>query len=228
MQGLIFPIIMLAVTLIGGSFLLLYIKYSNKNKKRNEEIETIKTAQEFINVKDIKDKYLYTNDNMIMMFIRIHSVSIDLYSKTEKNTLIKTLTAELSDIQYPFKFIALSRPVDISPLISDMSEMLKYSDDKRKELLRQEISEMSGYALSGEIVERQFFISVWEKFDDGIEREIHKRASLLCEKFINSSIACEILSGKEIVRILNLINNPSYTHLEDSNFEASIPILQED
>lgn len=176
MQGLIFPIIMLAVTLIGGSFLLLYIKYSNKNKKRNEEIETIKTAQEFINVKDIKDKYLYTNDNMIMMFIRIHSVSIDLYSKTEKNTLIKTLTAELSDIQYPFKFIALSRPVDISPLISDMSEMLKYSDDKRKELLRQEISEMSGYALSGEIVERQFFISVWDKFEDGIEREIDRKS----------------------------------------------------
>lgn len=228
MQGLIFPIIMLAVTLIGGSFLLLYIKYSNKNKKRNEEIETIKTAQEFINVKDIKDKYLYTNDNMIMMFIRIHSVSIDLYSKTEKNTLIKTLTAELSDIQYPFKFIALSRPVDISSLISDMSEMLKYSDDKRKELLRQEISEMSGYALSGEIVERQFFISVWDKFEDGIEREIHKRASLLCEKFVNSSIVCEILMEKEIVRLLNLINNPSYTHLEDSNFEASIPILQEE
>lgn len=228
MQGLIFPIIMLAVTLIGGSFLLLYIKYSNKNKKRNEEIETIKTAQEFINVKDIKDKYLYTNDNMIMMFIRIHSVSIDLYSKTEKNTLIKTLTAELSDIQYPFKFIALSRPVDISSLISDMSEMLKYSDDKRKELLRQEISEMSGYALSGEIVERQFFISVWYKFEDGIEREIHKRASLLCEKFVNSSIVCEILTEKEIVRLLNLINNPSYTHLEDSNFEASIPILQEE
>lgn len=228
MQGLIFPIIMLAVTLIGGSLLLLYIKYSNKNKKRNEEIETIKTAQEFINVKDIKDKYLYTNDNMIMMFIRIHSVSIDLYSKTEKNTLIKTLTAELSDIQYPFKFIALSRPVDISSLISDMSEMLKYSDDKRKELLRQEISEMSGYALSGEIVERQFFISVWYKFEDGIEREIHKRASLLCEKFVNSSIVCEILMEKEIVRLLNLINNPSYTHLEDSNFEASIPILQEE
>lgn len=228
MQGLIFPIIMLAVTLIGGSFLLLYIKHSNKNKKRNEEIETIKTAQEFINVKDIKDKYLYTNDNMIMMFIRIHSVSIDLYSKTEKNTLIKTLTAELSDIQYPFKFIALSRPVDISSLISDMSEMLKYSDDKRKELLRQEISEMSGYALSGEIVERQFFISVWYKFEDGIEREIHKRASLLCEKFVNSSIVCEILTEKEIVRLLNLINNPSYTHLEDSNFEASIPILQEE
>lgn len=228
MQGLIFPIIMLAVTLIGGSLLLLYIKHSNKNKKRNEEIETIKTAQEFINVKDIKDKYLYTNDNMIMMFIRIHSVSIDLYSKTEKNTLIKTLTAELSDIQYPFKFIALSRPVDISSLISDMSEMLKYSDDKRKELLRQEISEMSGYALSGEIVERQFFISVWDKFEDGIEREIHKRASLLCEKFVNSSIVCEILMEKEIVRLLNLINNPSYTHLEDSNFEASIPILQEE
>ena len=64
--------------------------------------------------------------------------------------LIKTLTAELSDIQYPFKFMALSRPVDISPLITEMSEMLKEAEDKRKELLRQEIVQMGGFALSGD------------------------------------------------------------------------------
>jgi len=38
----------------------------------------------------------------------------------------------------------------------------------------------------------------------------------------------DVLSEKEIVRLLNLVNNPSYTHLEDTEFEASIPMLKED
>lgn len=226
MQGLIFPILMLTVTLVGGGLLLLILKNTKKRPVSDEATMAMQTAQQFINVRDIKDKYLYTKDGLVLTFLRIHSISIDLYSKSEKNTLIKLLTAELSDIQYPFKFMAVSRPVDISPLISDMQGMLKNADDKRKELLRQEILQMSSYALSGEIVERQFYISVWEKQEDGAEKDLLKRASLLAEKFTTNGIGCDVLAEKEIVRLLNLVNNPSYTHLEDTEFEASIPTLE--
>ena len=49
--------------------------------------------------------------------------------------------------------------------------MLKTEDDIRKELLRQEILEMNGYASSGKIVERQFYISIWGKDEEEVERE---------------------------------------------------------
>ena len=162
MEGLLFPIIMLAVTLVGGGIFLLALKHQKPKNRASGESAAIRTAQEFINVRDVKDKYLYTKDGMVLTFLRVHSISIDLYSKSEKHSLIRQLTAELSDIQYPFKFMAVSRPVDISPLIADMQSMLKDAGDKQKELLRQEILQMSGYALSGEIVERQFYISLWE------------------------------------------------------------------
>lgn len=226
MQGLLFPIIMLTVTLVGGGLLLLVLKNTKKRPVPEEMSAAMQTAQQFINVRDVKDKYLYTRDGLVLMYLRVHSISIDLYSRSEKNTLIKLLTAELSDIQYPFKFMAVSRPVDISPLISDMQGMLKTADDKRKELLRQEILQMSSYALSGEIVERQFYISVWEKQEDGVEKDLLKRASLLAEKFTGGGIGCDVLTEKEIVRLLNLVNNPSYTHLEDTEFEAVIPTLK--
>lgn len=226
MQGLLFPIIMLTVTLVGGGLLLLVLKNTKKRPVSEEVSAAMQTAQQFINVQDVKDKYLYTRDGLVLMFLRVHSISIDLYSRAEKNTLIRLLTAELSDIQYPFKFMAVSRPVDISPLISDMQGMLKTADDKRKELLRQEILQMSSYALSGEIVERQFYISVWEKQEDGVEKDLLKRVSLLAEKFTGGGIGCAVLTEKEIVRLLNLVNNPSYTHLEDTEFEASIPTLK--
>ena len=226
MDGLLFPIIMLAVTLGGGGIFLLILKNGKKKPVSSEENAATQTAQEFINIKDIKDRYLYTKDGMTLIFLRLHAISIDLYSKSEKSVLIKQLTAELSDIQYPFKFMAVSRPVDISPLINDLTAMLKNSDEKRKELLRQEILQMSAYALSGEIVERQFYISLWDKYEDGIEKDIYKRAALLAEKFTTNGIGCEVIGEKEIVRLINLVHNPSYVHLEDTETAASIPVLR--
>lgn len=87
---------------------------------------------------------------------------------------------------------------------------------------------MSSFALSGEIVERQFYISLWDRCEDGVEKDLLKRASLLAEKFTTNGVGCDILTEKEIVRLLNLVNNPSYTHLEDTDFEAGMPMLKED
>ena len=228
MQGLVFPIIMLTITLLGGGFLLFMIQHQKSRVEEDKASVTLKTAQEFMNVKDIRDQYLYTNDGSVLMFLRLPAMSIDLYSKTEKKNLIKQLTAELSGIQYPFKFLAVSRPIDISPLISDMQGMLKTADDVRKELLRQEILEMSEYALSGEVVERQFYISIWEKYEEGIEKELARKMALLGEKFSINSIHCESLKEKEIIRLMNIVNNPSYIHLEDTEFEATVPTLSEE
>lgn len=225
MEGLLFPIIMLTITLLGGGILILVIKNTKPKVRTNEGEQTLKTAQDFINVKSISDKYLYTNDGLTIIFVRIQGISIDLYSKSEKNVLIRQLTTELSEIQYPFKFIAVSRPVDISTLISEMTTELKTADDKRKELLRQEINQMSSFALSGDIIERQFYISLWEKTDYDSDKELIKRANLLTEKFTSNGIGADVIEEKEIVRLLNLIHNPSYTHLEDSEVSAAIPTL---
>lgn len=226
MENLLFPIIMLTVTIIGGGLFLFVMNGKQRKGKKESEKSSIVTAQHFINVKDIRGNYLYTRDGFLFIYLRIHPISIDLYSKAEKAILIKTLTAELSDLQYPFKFIALSRPVDISPIILDLSDKLRDAEDKRKELLRQEILQMSGYALSGEIVERQYYICLWDIFEEGNEMELSKRAALLSEKLMSGNVSSDILSEKEIVRFLNLVNNPSYVHLEDTEFSPSIPILE--
>lgn len=96
--------------------------------------------------------------------------------------------------------------MDISPLIVDMQSMLRESGEKQKELLRQEILQMSGYALSGEIVERQFYISIWEKQEDGAEKDLFSVRLCWQEKFTGNGIGCDVLTEKEIVRLLNLIN----------------------
>jgi len=224
MQRIIPILIILFCSLVGG-IILFFLKKSSK-KVKNIEGEEQKTANEFVNVKDIKERYLYTRDSHIIMYIKINPISIDLLSEREKKLLCKTLTAELSSEQKSYKFLAVSRPVDISPLINEYTGIISNSaDQKQKDLLRNEMLVMSNYALSGEVVERQFYIMLWEKYEEDIEREISKRCYEFKSKLESGNIQCEILKQQDIVRLCNLINNPAYTNIEDSEFEATIPIF---
>lgn len=221
----IIPIIVIAICLIGGGIFLFMMKVNSGRREQTVSVEQ-QTANDFVNVKDIKDKYLYTRDGYIVMYIKIDPISIELLSEQEKKQLCKSLTAELSSEQKPFKFLAVSRPVDISPLINEYTRILgTTSDRKQKDLLRNEMLVMSNYALSGEVVERQFYIMLWEQYENSVERDISKRCYEFVSKFESSNIRCEILKQNDIVKLCNLINNPAYSHMEDSDFEASIPMF---
>lgn len=222
---MIFPIIMIIVCAALGGGAFLFIRLTDKRKKQAAAADDQKTANEFVNVKDIKGKYLYTRDQLVLCYLKINPISIDLFSKSEKQQLVKQLTANMSGIQHPFKFLAVSRPVDITPLISELSAALATSDPKQKELLKQEILEMTTFALSGEVVERQFYIVLWEKADEGAEKELLVKAKDFAGNLGDCGIGCEILEQQDIVRLCNLINNPAYMHLEDTDFTPSIPIL---
>ncbi|HEY5584154.1 MAG TPA: hypothetical protein VIK78_06645 [Ruminiclostridium sp.] len=234
--AIIFPLL----AVVGGCIVLVFInssKSKSKSKVSRGSKKTVRgsknktqeehTAQEFVNVKDITDKYLYTRDGNIFMYIRIYPISPDLLSAREKRTLTRQLTAELSAEAYKFGFIALSRPVDISPLVKEYSELLTESNDPiQKEILKNEMQAMSNYALSGEVVERQFYIKIWDKYSDGAENELQKRCFSLLGYFTSSNINGDILSEDEIIRLSNLVTNPAYVHIENTDVRAAMPIIE--
>ena len=219
----------LVCALLGGGtliFLKLSAKHKKSKNKDKEELAQI-TANEFVNVKDIRGNFLYTRDNLALAYLKIYPISTELFSKNEKRLIAKQLTVSLSSAQYPFQLLAVSRPVDISPLLSELSATLTSSSDvKQKELLKQEIVEMGAFALSGEVVERQFYIKIWDRVSDGVERDLLQKLKLLGGYFSDSGIQTEILQQQDIVRLCNLVNNPAYVHLEDSGINAAIPILE--
>ncbi len=211
----LFPIIMILLCAIAGAIAFFFLKRPNQLK--NDQIsENQKTAQEFVNVKDIHDRFLYTRDGQIIAYIKIHPISIDLFSDSEKEQISKVLTAELSSVQKPFKFLAVSRPVDITPLVNEYQSILsETTDQKQKELLRNEIMEISNFATSGEVIERNFFIMLWSRYREGIEPELIKECNEMILKFESVNISSDIIKEQEIVRLCNLINNPAYTHIEN-------------
>jgi hypothetical protein len=221
---MILPIIILLLCLLGGG-VVLFVLQSGKRRFQTTTNVAVQTAQQFVNVRDIRDHFLYTQTNWIFAYLRIFPVSLDLLSLSEKRLLIRKLTAELSSIRFPFKFIAVSRPVDISPLIHDLSSLLSSADTTQKELLRQEMLEMNILAQSGEIVERQFYLTIWQRNEHSGERDLLEKAKRLAQHFEDSGIQVHLLKQQEIVQLCNLVNNPAYTHLEVTDPEEAIPFL---
>ncbi|MCL2189147.1 MAG: hypothetical protein FWC16_09535 [Defluviitaleaceae bacterium] len=223
---MLLSIIMIFICIGGGFAAFFFIKQAEANKYKDKTTTNAVVANEFINVKDICANFLYTRDDMALCYLKLTPISIDLYSKTEKRNIVRTLTAEMSGTHFPFKFIAVSRPIDISPLLSELHSMLMTPNATQRELLKAEMVEMSNFAMGGDIVERQFYIVLWDKAVDGVERELINRARLMADNFSSCKIPCEILGQQDIVRLCNLVNNPSYTHIEDNNFEAAIPLIE--
>lgn len=224
---MVIPIVIIVVCVLSGGGMFLYLKLSKQKSAAKEADPAAVTANEFVNVRDVQGKFLYTRDGFVLAYLRIMPVSIDLFSKSEKKQIVRRLTANMSAIQYPFQLLAVSRPVDISPLLSELSNILNGSEDvKQKELLRQEMVEMSAYAISGDVVERQFYIKLWDKENDGAERGLLQKLKYLEGYLEDVGIHTEILSQQEIVRLCNLVNNPCYVHLEDADSTPFIPVLE--
>ncbi|KAB3527079.1 hypothetical protein [Alkaliphilus serpentinus] len=210
----VLPIIMILLCAIAGAVAFFFLKRP-KQLKNDQINENQKTAQEFVNVEDIHDRFLYTRDGQIIAYIKIHPISIDLFSDSEKEQISKVLTAELSSVQKPFKFLAVSRPVDITPLVNEyQSLLLETTDQKQKELLRHEIMEISNFATSGEVIERNFFIMIWSRYREGIESDLIKECKEMIQKFESVNIHCDIIKEQEITRLCNSINNPAYIYYE--------------
>lgn len=212
---IIIPSVLILICII-SIVAMLFIKKRNQAQTKPELTSAQITANEFINVKDIRDRFLYTRDGQIIAYIKINPISIDLFSDNEKEQMCRVLTAELSSNKKPFKFLAVSRPVDISPLINEYTELLsKTNDQRQKQLLRNEMMVMSNYATSGDVVERQFYIMLWDRYRDGGEKELMKECREIISKFESSGIRSEILHEKSIIRLCNLMNNPAYLTTEE-------------
>ena len=93
---MLLPIIMILVCVLLGGGTLLFLKFSEKRKKaksRDKEELAQMTANEFVNVKDIRGSFLYTRDGMALAYLKIFPISTELFSKNEKRLIAKQLTA---------------------------------------------------------------------------------------------------------------------------------------
>ncbi len=176
-----------------------------KKKKKNTPKQKDDPSNRFTNIKDIRNKFLYTYDGYIFSYINIFNFNTSLFTDKEKQMITKDLSASISVYNKPFKFLAVSRAVDIIPLLNYYKDMLRETRNPiRRELIRREINTLTNFATLGEVTERLFYFVLFRKYEDEVEKEFTKDMNEFERSILKYGIKTKILEEKEIRQLANL------------------------
>ena len=221
---ILFPIVIILLCAGGLVFLSKSGQKRNTGKVTGEEV----SVQDFINVRDISGNVLYTKDNYCISYIRLQPPMSSLWSRREKRMKTNTLVAEVSKDRLPWMLAAVSRPMDISQLISRYRQMRDQTDNPvRKKVLKQETNELQKKISGGEAIERQFYIKIWTPYKEGAETELLERARQIKSAFESIGIVGQILKKPDIIRFCNLVHNPAYINAEEVSSDPGLPVIVE-
>lgn len=191
--------------------------------------EKIKTCNEELNIKDIKNNFLYTKDDNVMSYIKIQPLNLYLLSNKEQELIIRQLSAELSSEIKELKFFSIARPVDVGDLIEDLQEIANNCLNQiQKDLLKKHINETVRLTFTGEAVERQNFLIIAEPVGDYAEKDLLKRGMELVNKLANCNVKSEILEEQYIIQLCSGFTNMNFAFKEDSDYEDYMPIIKWD
>lgn len=194
--------------------------------KKKDKNNIVSSAEQEINILDIKNNLIYTRDNLVIAILKINSLNMQLFSKKELINKIKDITSELSTETKEFKMTSIARPVDVGSLIEFLRTILNNSTDSiQKRLLRENIRETLNLTLVGDAVERQNLLIISEVLSDNSEQEIQKRAHEIVQKFDNCGMKLEILNDQYLIQVCNSFTNMSVATKEDSDYQDYIPNL---
>lgn len=193
--------------------------------KKKSEYEN--SANEEINILDIKNNFIYTRDDLIFCVLKINSINMQLFSNKELQQKVREITSELSSENKEFKFFSISRPVDLGDLLGNLKDRLNSIDNpKLKMVLKKNINETLKLTMTGEVVERQNFMIICEEYADNAEKDLLKRSMDLINKFENCDMKVELLDENLLIQLCNSFTNINYAFKEDNDFEEKIPYLK--
>jgi len=198
-----------------------------KDPAAEKQLQKNLTANEFVNVKDIDGTIVYSKDNRLYAYIKIKPFSLELLSEDEQKLRGRQFTAEFSAITKSYKFFSISRPVDVSFMLDNLTRINSETHDiKRKELIRNKLAEINQFAMGGDILEHNFFMVLWVTNKKDAQKELLKLAAEVIGRFKSCRMEVSLCNEGEIVKLFNLFANPNYAHLEDADIGEYIPFVK--
>ena len=207
-------LIYLVIIAFGLLYLLFFYRKRKKEKAEDENMYKGETANDFMNTKNIRREMLFTKDDKRCSYIEIEPVNIDLLNDKDMASITESLTAELSELRYPFKYYALSKPEDNRSIMAQYSKIIQATDDPVvRGILRNEIQQRQTQVQNAEMPTRKYYFHLWA--DRETDGEFKKRVESLRGKLDNCGIKAKIISQPEIVEFIEMIANPQYAVPED-------------
>ena len=195
---------------------ILIIKLFQRNKNTQ-------SLNEFLNIKNIKENYLYTLDEQVISFIKVNPMNIELLSDKELEAKMDSSSIEFCDEQYPYKIIVVPRAVDISDYIREQEELRnKLTDDTCIEIINNRIISTTEMIENKNIIENEFYIMIYDSNKDNIEIELNKRANNWVGRLKNCGLKSEILEERDIILLIKSFTIPEFARTEGTDYTDNI------
>lgn len=214
-QILVLVIMIVGILMIIG-FTAAWFYTVKKSKKDPDKQET---SADFINVADIKDGSIFTRDGKVISVFRITPININLMTAAEKSDYIQKLSGYLSSIRYRYKMLCIPRPFDVQPYITALESQKNKASDIQNRIITEEIYALNSIAKAGTIIEKNYYLVIWDEPED-----ITKTRSDFYKCWTDGGVQLHLLDKKELIKLCNLVFNPSFT-ANDDEIEMTFPIL---
>lgn len=177
------------------------------------------TANDWVNVKDIKGNIIYTKNNYLIGFLKLSFVNIALMDLMELEAKTKNMVATWNGDRKDFVYMSLPRELDLDKYKNFLKE--KHTNEiehlGRRRILSMLIIEGTKLSTSGENYEHLQYVKLWEPIENNIKRAeetLRERLSDYKSRFQLSGSEVEILGEIELTKLCNLFANSNQASYE--------------
>lgn len=186
-----------------------------------------KTLNEFLNIKNIKDTYLYTLDGHIMLFMKIFPINTDLFSEEELISKMDSMSIEFSNEQNPYTIFVIPRKVDIADFINEQQELKRsLQDDASIQIVEKRIIHTHELVADKNIIENEFYLCIWCKEGENAEENLIKRANNWKQRLKNCDFDTEVLTKTEVILMIKSFTIPEFARKEDTDYSDNIVTIR--
>jgi|LSQX01.3.fsa_nt_gb hypothetical protein len=197
---------------------------SGKTPEELKQIQSIRTAQQWIPIIDIDNAVVYRRDNTILGAIRVQPLNIDLLSDSESRRIVDALSEGLNGENENFQIFCIGRPVDLNNYLEWLQVKLKNENDfMRKRVLKNYIHEAAIIASSGDTIERRFYVIVTKPAGHKSESDLLNRLSDFAAKLSSAELVCTICKDDELMDLFALFANPVQASFDRTILEMQLP-----
>lgn len=186
-----------------------------------------KTLNEFLNIKNIEDNYLYTLDGQVISFIKVNPINTDLFSEEELANKMDSMSIEFSNEQNPYTIFIIPRKVDIADFINEQQELKKkLQDDASIQIVEKRIIFTHELVADKNIIENEFYLCIWCKDGENARENLIKKANNWKQRFKNCDFDTEVLTKTEIILMIKSFTIPEFARKEDTDYSDNIVTIR--
>lgn len=196
--------------------MILIIKLFQRNRK-------IQSLNEFLNIKEIKNNYLYTLDGQVIVFIKVEPINIELLSDNELESKMNLASIEFSQEKYPYKILVIPRAVDISEHIQEQENLKMHTaDEVCIKIINDRIVATTQMVENKNIIENEFYIMLFDGNKENVEIELNKRVNNWISRLKNCDLRADVLEEKEIILLIKSFTIPEFARTEGTDYSDNI------